>query len=213
VNPTDILQNLGCILLAAGGSRRLGQPKQLVQVNGEPIVARAARNLQRLEAGPVIVVTGEKSSKIQKILQNIPVSTAFNPIWEQGMGTSISCGMKHLPDGLSGVLIALCDQWRVNGDDLDRLRNKWLSDISAIFVSKWEKFGEDGFGPPAIFPSRLFFELESLDSDRGARPLIEKNINDVTFVPMANAAYDLDEPGDLEELRRIDRKSTSSDVS
>lgn len=193
---------LGCVLLAAGGSRRLGQPKQLVEINGEALVTRATRNLLSLGTGSVMVVTGSEKDNIMKKINLFPISTVHNTDWEHGMGTSLALGVSSIPSDFHGVLVLLCDQWKVEKNDLRRLVDNWHSDISAIWVSKWGELEKGAFGPPIIFPNGLFSELKTLKGDQGARPIVKKYWDRVKFVDVENAADDLDEPGDLRMLER-----------
>jgi molybdenum cofactor cytidylyltransferase len=198
---TDISDRFACVLLAAGSSRRLGQPKQLVEYKGEALITRGARNLLNLGAVEVIVVTGSEERKVLNKINNMAVKTVYNAAWKQGMGGSVSTGVRSLPGGVAGVLILLCDQWRVDSRDLESLVKSWQSDISGVFSAKWGDLDEGAFGPPVIFPKRLFSELESLDSEQGARGLIRKYWQQVTFVDMENAAFDLDDPEDLKVMQ------------
>lgn len=201
MSSTDISERFACVLLAAGNSRRLGQPKQLVEYRGEALITRGARHLLSLGAAEVIVVTGYEEHKILNILNNLSVKTAHNAAWEQGMGGSVSTGVRSLTGGVAGVLILLCDQWKVDSRDLESLVECWQSNISGVFSAKWGDLDEGAFGPPVIFPKRLFSELESLDSEQGARGLIRKVWQEVTFVDMENAAFDLDDPEDLKVMQ------------
>lgn len=198
---SDISVPFSCILLAAGASRRLGEPKQLVCLDGEALVQRAARILLDLGAAEVIVVTGHESSKILKKIEDIPVKAVQNIRWDDGMGSSLAVGASHLSGQSAGVLVLLCDQWKVDAVDLNSLLDRWVSDISGLFCAQWAGSETPAFGPPAIFPNSLFSELKMLGGDRGARRLIEKYRNRLTFVPMENAAFDLDEPADLVRMR------------
>ena len=129
------------------------------------------------------------------------VKMVHNAAWEQGMGGSVSTGVRSLPGGVAGVLILLCDQWKVDSLDLELLVKSWQTDIAGVFAAKWDALDDDAFGPPVIFPKRLFSELESLDSEQGARGLIRKYWPQVTFVDMENAAFDLDDPEDLKVMQ------------
>jgi len=179
----------------------LGRPKQLVERDGEALITRAAQNLLNLDAIEVIVVTGAENPNILKKLENVPVKIVRNTGWKQGMGGSVATGVRSLTGGLGGVLILLCDQWKVDSGDLELLVQKWQSDISGVFSAKWGDLDDGAFGPPVIFPKRLFSELETLESKRGARGLIRKYWRQVTFVEMENAAFDLDDPEDLKAMR------------
>mgnify|MGYP001547400661 FL=1 len=193
-------ESLAVVLLAAGGSTRLGQPKQLVPVDGEALVLRTARSLLHLKPAVMLVVTGCESDRVKEQLAGLPLQIVHNTGWKKGMGASIACGVKSLPEGIEGVLIMLCDQWRVDLDDLKRLIEAWDTDISDMVCAKWKSRKATVFSPPAIFPGRLFHELKNLTGDRGAKRIIEEFKGKTTFVEMENAAFDLDEKDDLKGL-------------
>lgn len=191
---------LGVVLLAAGPSSRLGQPKQLVEVGGECLVARSARLALGLGPAQVTVVSGCEAERVASELDGLAVEIVFNRNWASGMGASINCGARALPGGVSGVLLMVCDQWRLQADDLERLVAAWSSDPSRICVACWKEGAAQVSGPPVIFPGRLVPELKSMQERRGARQLIDRYMDLVEFVEMDNAAFDLDRPEDLERL-------------
>jgi len=191
---------VGSVLLAAGPSSRLGQPKQLVKVNGESLVRRSARIL--LEAGidPVLVITGFAQEDIQNEIEDLPVQVVSNPEWALGMGGSIACGARNAPRGLDGLLVMACDQWRMESNDIEALVSRWYSDISRILLANWKEGEAYVSGPPVIFPRNLIRELKFIEKSRGARQVIDRFIDLVEFQTIENAAFDLDRPEDLERL-------------
>lgn len=197
---TDRQHKLGAVLLAAGGSSRMGRPKQLLRIEDEALVTRIARHLIELEPASVLVVTGSAAQAVNDQLSGLPVQVVHNLRWEEGMAGSLAVGVKNLPAEIDGVLIMLCDQWRVGREDLQELVQVWSADISQITAVCWHDKGQQVIGPPAIFPRTLFEELTSLKGDRGARAVIEKHRERTSFVAMTNARFDLDEPADLEEF-------------
>jgi len=196
----DRQHKLGAVLLAAGGSSRMGQPKQLLHIEDEAMVTRMARRLIELEPASVLVVTGSAAQAVNDQLSGIPVQVVHNLGWEEGMAGSLAVGVEILPAEIDGVLIMLCDQWRVGLEDLQELVQVWNADISQITAAYWDDDGQQVIGPPAIFPKTLFEELTSLKGDRGARAVIEKHRERTSFVAMQNARFDLDEPADLEKF-------------
>lgn len=192
--------NLAAILLAAGPSSRLGQPKQLVSIDGESLVRRTARLLLDLDLFSVTVVTGCDSEKVGDELSDLQAEVVHNRLWEQGMGGSIAFGVRQLSRMVDGVLIMVCDQWRVEKNDLVQLIEQWNSDISRIVVSNWNEGKAFVSGPPVIFTGNLIPEMKYLISSEGARQVIDRHMDIVEFVLMENAAYDLDRPEDLEQI-------------
>lgn len=191
---------LAAILLAAGASRRLGQPKQLVKRNGESLVRRSAGLLVKLAADPIVVVAGFQAEKTIHELQDMPLTLVTNQDWEQGMGGSIACGVRHIPPDVDGVLVMLCDQWCLDSNDLFLLKSAWISDISGIIVSEWNNGKLDISGPPVIFPGSIMHELIFVKGNQGAKSIIDRHKGIVHPVEVRNAAYDLDEASDLARL-------------
>ncbi len=193
----DSRRKLGAVLLAAGGSSRMGQPKQLLRIEDEALVTRMTRRLIELEPATVMVVTGSDAQAVNDRLSGLPVQIVHNHRWEEGMASSLAAGVKNLPAEIDGVLIMLCDQWQVGREDLQELVQAWNADISRITAACWHDEGQRVIGPPAIFPRALFEELTGLKGDRGARAVIEKHRQCASFVAMESACFDLDEPADL----------------
>jgi molybdenum cofactor cytidylyltransferase len=200
VTDTETGPTLAVLLLAGGPSTRLGQPKQLVRVGGESLVRRSARLLLSLRPAPLVVVTGCEASRVETELDGLPLEVIFNRDWAQGMGASINAGARALPLGPDGVLVTVCDQWRIESADLAHLANRWFADISRICLAAWKEGEAFVSGPPVIFPRKLIPELKSMQAGRGARQLIDRYMNLVEFVEVQNAAFDLDRPEDLARL-------------
>lgn len=190
------------VLLAAGSSSRLGQPKQSVKISGESLVRRSAIQLLKLNPVVLIVVTGYGSDAVEEGLHDLQLRIVKNENWEQGVGSSIACGARNVTEEVDGLLIALCDQWKVDENDLNRLISAWSSDISAITASSWNETKSLIYGPPVLFPRKYIRELSKLSGNQGAKALIARNMDKVKFAAMENAAFDLDTPADLEQVLR-----------
>jgi len=192
VAAADAAQNLGAILLAAGGSSRLGRPKQLEMIEGQALVVRQAKLLLQLQPACLVVVTGAVEREVRQALDGLPLQFVHNENWAQGMGRSIARGIEAMPERARGALLLLCDHWRIDRADLERLVAAWRHAPQKAIVSAWD----DGKGPPVIFPRALFQRLTRLQGDRGARQVLKHYAGGTEHVPVANAAFDLDEPGD-----------------
>lgn len=193
--------SLAAIVLAAGPSSRLGESKQLVEVHGECLVRRTARLALGLKPARLVVVTGCEAERVAAELEDLPLETVLNRDWASGMGASIACGARALDRSVDGILLMVCDQWRLRGTDLETLAEAWRAQPRRIVVACWKEGRAYVTGPPVIFPSRLVQELKAIPADRGARQVIDQHMDDVEFVELQNAADDLDRPEDLEELR------------
>lgn len=192
---------LAAVLLAAGGSSRLGQPKQLVCLDGVTLVRRAAGLLSDLDIDPVVVVTGYRAEEIAIELHGLRLSLVHNADWKKGMGHSIACGVEKMPEGVDGVLIMLCDQCLLNNADIKLLIATWNTDISQIILSKWHEKNRYISGPPVIFPCKLIPELKCVKGEGGAKLIIDQNRSIMRRVALQNAKFDLDRPQDLARLK------------
>lgn len=190
--------NFHVLILAAGASTRLGQPKQLVHIGGRPALHGVVSSAVALGGHAVTVVIGAHAAELTRLLGHSPASVIVNRHWEEGMASSIRCGLGALPPTCDAVLILLGDQVAVTADDLKRLASAWKEQDSVIAAATYEQH----VGVPAIFPRIVFSELAQLRGDQGARKILERNNFRLVRVPMPNAAVDLDTPDDLAALTK-----------
>ena len=187
-----------CILLAAGGSTRLGSAKQLIDVDGEPLVVHVARRLIALEVGPVAAVIGGNAVSVGRTLSGLNVTTVGNVDWARGIGTSIRAGIKWAEGRrASAALIVLCDQPEVSEPHLRNLVEIGESNDADVVATAYG----DVRGVPAWFAQSTFDALLALPNDRGARAIIDDETLRVAAIPNAAAAVDLDTPADVARWR------------
>ena len=197
MNESNVAPRLAALLLAAGPSTRLGYPKQLVRVEGEALVRRTARLLLDLEPEVLLVISGHESEKVGSELGGLKLEMVYNHDWKQGMGGSIVAGARALPEGLDGILVMVCDQWRLKAGEMQSMVEAWCSNPERIRVANWKEGAAFVSGPPVIFPGHLLRDLRAMDKHRGARQLIDSNMDIVDFAEVPSAAWDLDRPEDL----------------
>lgn len=188
--------SLHVLILAAGASTRLGQPKQAVKLGGRPVLHRVVSAAVALAGHSVTVVLGAHAAELTRLLAHSPASVLVNRHWEEGMAASIRHGMSAVPAAAEAVLILLGDQVAVTADDLKRLAAAWKEQDGIIAAATYDGHA----GVPAIFPRSLFGELHELRGDQGARSVIERNSYRLMRVPIPNAGIDLDTPADLAAL-------------
>jgi molybdenum cofactor cytidylyltransferase len=189
----DTAQNLHVIVLAAGSSSRLGQPKQLVKLGGRPALHRVVSSATAVAGNAVTVVLGAHAQDLTRLLAHSPASVIVNRHWEEGMASSLRYGLAAVPPTSSAVLVMLGDQVAVTSDDLKRLISAWKGHDTVIAASVYQGH----VGVPAIFPQWCYTELRELRGDRGARIILERHAHRLAHVQMPNAAIDLDTPEDL----------------
>ncbi|HTE40456.1 MAG TPA: nucleotidyltransferase family protein [Steroidobacteraceae bacterium] len=192
----DEASSLHVIVLAAGSSSRLGQPKQLVKLGGRPVLHTVVSNAVAVAGHAVTVVLGAHAQDLTRLLAHSPASVVINRHWEEGMASSLRYGLASVPAAASAVLVMLGDHVAVSNDDLKRLINAWRGHDTVIAASVYQR----QVGVPAIFPRWCFTELAELRGDRGARVILERHAQRLVHVQMPNAAIDLDTPEDLAKL-------------
>jgi molybdenum cofactor cytidylyltransferase len=189
---------LGAVILAAGGSSRLGQPKQLVLYKGRPLLVKTVEAVLAAQAAPVVVVLGAHAEKIRPFLESFPVVIVENPAWAKGMSSSLRAGLAALEaaaPGIGAVLIALCDQPHFSERSVARLRAA-LGGGKTIAATR---HGENA-GVPAIFIRSHFHELHALTGAEGARAIIAAHAATTACVDLPELVLDIDTPSDLARL-------------
>ncbi len=185
------------IILAAGASRRLGQPKQMVRVNGETLLARTIRVVRESGADPVLVVLGANRESIAETVDLSAVEVIANPHWEQGIASSIHAGIEALmrlrPDA-HGMMILVCDQPNLAAGHLKQMIEVFEQAAEpTIIASRYARI----VGIPAIFPGGQFAKLLALAGDTGARSLLRHPDCPMIAVDFEGGEADVDTPEDL----------------
>ena len=203
-------RRVAAVVLAAGGSRRMGaHNKLLVDLAGEPLVARAVDTLLHSHASPVVVVTGHQRDAVTEALAGRDVTLVHNADWAAGMSTSIRAGLAALPSDVDGAMIALGDMPFVRAKDVEALLQAFAPDGGApICVPVHDRKR----GHPVVWARRFFGELRVLSGDVGARSVLDAHMDEVHLVPIEDPGVhvDVDTPealaavraGDLPDLSR-----------
>jgi molybdenum cofactor cytidylyltransferase len=190
------------IVLAAGASTRLGQPKQLLQLDGESLLHRTVRTAGEAGFDPIFVVLGYEAERMRQEITDLRAMPVINPDWESGMASSLRCGveglMKKKPRP-GRVLVLLCDQAKLSAEILSRLIQTSARTNSMITASNYA----GRLGVPAIFHESLYPDLLEVKGDQGARAVILQHVGQTSTVEFSEGAVDIDTPNDLAVLRTI----------
>jgi len=184
--PLGHQRSLAVLILAAGGSRRLGRPKQFVQLMGATLLAHSVDLAISTGAPWIGVVTGHQASRATCALRGRPVHCIRCAEWGSGLSASLRAGARRLPRNATHVLVLTVDQWRVTPADLQRLCKAMPQRVPVGTMH-----GEH-LGIPAIFPRRFWPALLTLTGDRGAQPLLRAT--KAQGVYLSRASQDLDTP-------------------
>ncbi len=190
----------GAVILAAGASTRMGTPKQLLPLDGEPLIVRAVTAALASEAWPVVVVLGAHAEKIRPVLARLPVLIAENPAWAEGVAASIRAGMATLVQfsrQMNGALVALCDQPAFSAAIVAQLVAAQRADGRSIVAARYH--GRQG--APALFLREHFAALGALTGEEGARQLLNDDPNRVTAIDLPALGVDLDTPADYASVQ------------
>lgn len=201
---------IGAVLLAAGGSTRLGRPKQVLEWHGETLVRRVARTAREWGVDPLVVVTGAAGAAVTSQVADLADVVVANPAWDQGQATSVRAGLGALPPDVDAAFFLLADQPLLRGADLELLARSWAGSLAAAVVPHYDD-GSGGWRPgsPVLFGlarSRLL--LERVEGDRGGRAILASLGDDVLAVAMPRTAsgLDIDTAGDLERLAALEER-------
>lgn len=183
------------LILAAGASRRLGRPKQQLLFNEETLLNRIISTASYLQTGPVLLVLGEDSA----LMAPENIITVINHQWQEGMATSIRCGIEQLQTvfpGIDTVIITVCDQPYVSVGLFREMIRTYEQTSHPIIACAYA----DTVGTPVLFHRSIFPELLELNGDKGARLLLNKDRHRVGLVNFPLGNIDIDTEEDYERL-------------
>jgi CTP:molybdopterin cytidylyltransferase MocA len=185
------------VLLAAGESRRLGRPKQLLEIDGEPLVRRGARLALGTAPSQTVVVVGAQADRVWEAVADLPVVRADCPDWSSGLSASIRAGIGRVDREVEGALILLCDQPALTAAHLEALVDRWRSHPHQAVACRYS----GTVGVPAMLPRSWFGALSTLSGDRGARDLLRECPTEVVAIPADMLGLDVDVSADLDRLQ------------
>lgn len=191
--------DLAVILLAAGTSSRLGQPKQLLPYKGTTLIQERVAMIQlafpRLEQ--LIVVTGANRAAILEALSGMAFQEAYNANFEMGMSGSVRAGLAALSRETHAAFLLLVDQPLIGQVHLQEMVRLWKQNPEKVVAAAYAGIE----GVPAIFPKLYFEKLTAVDGDKGARKVLSQmGEGEKMQYNLPEAAVDIDEENDLTYL-------------
>lgn len=184
---------VAALILAAGGSSRMGRPKALLQIGSETFIRRVLGAARQQGLSPLVVVTAPQDDRLAAELEGEESIVVTNPAWREGLASSIAAGIASIGEGAAGVMILLADQPGVRAEHLEALLRAFHAGADPVATA----YGATP-GVPAIFGPSWFERLSRLEGDRGAKALlIETGAERIT--PLSQIR-DIDTPDDYNAL-------------
>lgn len=197
--------NIGTIVLAAGSSSRMGRSKQLLEIEGEPLLCRCVKIALAVTPENVVVILGANEKPHREIISQLPVHIINNFYWKTGMGSSIKTGLNYLIQTvaeLEAVIILVCDQPALTAEHIQKMIEKFQEKNKAIVASRYANSN----GVPVLFGRSFFSNLLLLSDDQGAKKIVKQFPDQVAAVDFPKGAFDLDTEEDYQNY--VNKKAT-----
>lgn len=189
--------SISIILLAAGSSSRMGQSKQLLEVNGTPLLLHSVQAAIDSGARSVNVILGANEPAHRELIRNLSVNVISNHYWKSGMGSSIKAGLNYIVRKYSdteAVIIMVCDQPGIKPGHLRALMQTHEQTNSHIVASSYSGTA----GVPALFSRSFFSNILMLKDEQGAKKIIEQFPEQRVTVEFPEGSVDLDTNDDYQ---------------
>ena len=193
------INKTGIIILAAGSSSRLGQPKQLLSYQDKSLLENTIEAAKVAANNVVVVILGGNYEPVAGHIENSGIRTIYNSSWEEGISSSIRIGLSGLTqeyDDLDAVVLAVCDQPFMTAGLLQSLIDTANNSGKGIVASSYA----NTLGTPVLFTAKHFDDLIALKGQDGAKMLLAKYQDEVVSVPFKNGEIDIDTPEDYNKL-------------
>jgi molybdenum cofactor cytidylyltransferase len=187
------------VVLAAGLSTRMGQNKLLLEIDGEPLLARAVRCARDAGLDPVVVVVGHEADRVTPVLADRSCTVVFNPSYEGGQYTSLAAGFRAVGEHVDAAVVVLPDMPLVTPGMIATLVERHRDSGAGIVVSDYG--GVEA--PPTLYDRALFEELRAAERGCGRRIVARHRDQVVSVAWPPDALTDLDRPEDVDRVRAL----------
>lgn len=191
---------VAAVVLAAGMSRRMGTPKQLLRIDGKTVLERTLENVRKSAIDEIVLVLGFAAEAVEKEISTQDIKVVRNAGYEQGMGTSLRAGIADVSDRTKAALIVLADQPFVQAATLNRLIEHHRAKKAQIVIPLFRGFR----GNPVLLDRSIFPEMQALSGDVGCRALFGSHTENIHKLAVNDAGIlqDIDSRDDFERLTR-----------
>ena len=197
--------SVAAIIAAAGQSRRMGSPKQLLPWGDTTVIATVVQNLSAASALPVICVVGHRQAEMRAALRFTQAEIVFNPDYAHAeMLSSYQAGIRQLANRLcAGALIALGDQPHIPVSIIRQVVEQAQKTPDKLVIPSCNMRR----GHPFYVPRRLWSALLALGEEETLRTLLIRYANEIGYVNVDNDVIlrDMDTQDDYANLKKVDR--------
>lgn len=193
---------IGAVVLAAGRSARMGEPKQLLRVGGRAALEIVLEQVRAARVDEVVLVLGFAAEEIRRqlapeLLKGVRV--AVNPRFEEGMAASLRQGLAALRADVDGALIVLADQPLVRPATMEKIAERYRAGGAEMVIPVYR----GRRGNPVLLGRKVFAEAMALTGDTGCRAIFAQHANGIVEVDVDDAGIvqDMDTREDYERLR------------
>lgn len=197
---------IGAVVLAAGMSRRMGQPKQLLPWGKTTVIGQVVNVLQAAQVAQIVVVTGKSREQVEQTLKNTSAQCVFNPRYETSeMLTSLKVGISRLHDEIQAVLVVLGDQPQIQVSVVKGLIEQYCLGKGLLIVPSYQMRR----GHPWLVDRSLWQEILQMDDERESmRNFLNHHAQDILYylVDTPSILTDMDTPEDYQQMRPVDER-------
>jgi molybdenum cofactor cytidylyltransferase len=186
------------VLLAAGTASRMGRNKMLLDLGGESMLRRAAR--QALDGGlsPLLVVLGHQAEESRRELAGLACEVVLNPDYEQGVNSSVKRGIAALPPDARAAMVLLADMPFVDAGMIASLIDRYREGDAPLVISDYDGVN----APPMLYDRSLFGELLEMTGEGCGRQVVKRHRSEADVLCWPTSALaDLDLPDDYERWK------------
>lgn len=191
------------LVLAAGASKRMGSPKQLLPFKDQILLTVVVQQALKAKPNDTFVVLGANYNSVNEHLKDFPCTILYHQDWDDGIGSSIAFGISNLKNlqKYDQVVLLLADQPTIVAKDIQDLIDYHILHVNKITVTECKNY----IGVPTVFDATFFDEMSKMSGDVGAKLIVKNHIDQVSKFLIDREIWDVDTQEDYQKiLKKMD---------